>query len=152
MSAARPAPGTGSGRKGLKNDALGMFSSVVIGLASTAPACSLAATQHLLDAAAGPWLGMDDVVDALTNGSHRHGGSRSHRDSVPERPSCESPSGGSHPHLHDEVLQCDQHLCTPRFGRRCLFFPSLPRRPSLSTGASASGHRLTSSVFVPYPR
>ncbi|MGW9031445.1 hypothetical protein ACWGQ5_47010 [Streptomyces sp. NPDC055722] len=40
----RTAPGTGSGRKGLKNDALGMFSSVVISLASTAPAYSLAAT------------------------------------------------------------------------------------------------------------
>ncbi|MGI5142264.1 hypothetical protein [Streptomyces sp. CA-106110] len=40
----RSAPGTGSGRKGLKNDALGMFSPVVIGLASTAPASCLAAT------------------------------------------------------------------------------------------------------------
>ncbi|MGW2933999.1 hypothetical protein ACWDA7_19595 [Streptomyces sp. NPDC001156] len=40
----RTAPGTGSGRKGLKNAAPGTFSSVVIGLASTAPAHSIAAT------------------------------------------------------------------------------------------------------------
>ncbi|GAA4998692.1 hypothetical protein GCM10023335_10550 [Streptomyces siamensis] len=49
----RPAPGTGAGQKGLKNDALGMFSSVVIGLASTAPAYSLAATLGLIVAAVG---------------------------------------------------------------------------------------------------
>jgi len=52
-SAGRPAPGTGAGRKGLKNDALGMFSSVVIGLASTAPAYSLAATLGFIVAAVG---------------------------------------------------------------------------------------------------
>ncbi|MGW7255585.1 amino acid permease [Streptomyces sp. NPDC054834] len=52
-SAGRPAPGTGAGRKGLKNDALGMFSSVVIGVASTAPAYSLAATLGLIVAAVG---------------------------------------------------------------------------------------------------
>ncbi|MEV7241757.1 amino acid permease [Streptomyces sp. NPDC093248] len=52
-SADRPAPGTGAGRKGLKNDALGLFSSVVIGLASTAPAYSLAATLGLIVAAVG---------------------------------------------------------------------------------------------------
>ncbi|MFF7975542.1 amino acid permease [Streptomyces sp. NPDC007905] len=52
-SAGRPAPGTGAGRKGLKNDALGMFSSVVIGIASTAPAYSLAATLGLIVAAVG---------------------------------------------------------------------------------------------------
>ncbi|MGW2635491.1 amino acid permease [Streptomyces sp. NPDC001348] len=51
--AGRPAPGTGVGRKGLKNDALGMFSSVVIGVASTAPAYSLAATLGLIVAAVG---------------------------------------------------------------------------------------------------
>ena len=52
-SSDRPAPGTGAGRKGLKNDALGLFSSVVIGLASTAPAYSLAATLGLIVAAVG---------------------------------------------------------------------------------------------------
>ncbi|MFI5689701.1 amino acid permease [Streptomyces sp. NPDC051636] len=54
VSAGRPAPGTGAGRKGLQNDALGMFSSVVIGLASTAPAYSIAATLGLIVAAVGP--------------------------------------------------------------------------------------------------
>lgn len=39
-----PSPGTGPTEKGLKGGALGLFSSVVIGLASTAPAYSLAAT------------------------------------------------------------------------------------------------------------
>ncbi|MFD0504675.1 amino acid permease [Streptomyces chiangmaiensis] len=53
VSAGRPAPGSGAGRKGLKNGALGMFSSVVIGLASTAPAYSLAATLGLIVAAVG---------------------------------------------------------------------------------------------------
>lgn len=47
-SAGRPAPGTGPGRKGLKNDALGMFSSVAMGLASTGPAYSLAATLGII--------------------------------------------------------------------------------------------------------
>ncbi|MFF4209925.1 SpoIIE family protein phosphatase [Streptomyces sp. NPDC001796] len=51
--AGRPAPGTGPGRKGLKSGALGMFSSVVIGLASTAPAYSLAATLGLIVAGVG---------------------------------------------------------------------------------------------------
>jgi amino acid transporter/anti-sigma regulatory factor (Ser/Thr protein kinase) len=51
--AGRPAPGTGVGRKGLKSDALDMFSSVVIGVASTAPAYSLAATLGLIVAAVG---------------------------------------------------------------------------------------------------
>ncbi|MFG2637252.1 amino acid permease [Streptomyces sp. NPDC048362] len=49
----RPAPGTGAGRKGLKNDALGMFSSVAIGLASTGPAYSLAATLGIIVAGVG---------------------------------------------------------------------------------------------------
>ncbi|WP_374955402.1 SpoIIE family protein phosphatase [Streptomyces sp. Ru72] len=51
--AGSPAPGTGPGRKGLKSGALGMFSSVVIGLASTAPAYSLAATLGLIVAGVG---------------------------------------------------------------------------------------------------
>ncbi|MEU8591014.1 amino acid permease, partial [Streptomyces sp. NPDC048664] len=51
--AGRPAPGTGAGRKGLKSGALGLFSSVVIGLASTAPAYSLAATLGLIVAGVG---------------------------------------------------------------------------------------------------
>ncbi|MFE4722329.1 APC family permease, partial [Streptomyces sp. NPDC056728] len=53
MSAGLPAPGTGSGHKGLKNDALGMFSSVVMGLASTGPAYSLAATLGIIVAGVG---------------------------------------------------------------------------------------------------
>lgn len=52
-SAGRPAPGTGAGRKGLKSDALGLLSSVVIGIASTAPAYSLAATLGLIVVAVG---------------------------------------------------------------------------------------------------
>jgi amino acid transporter len=40
--------GSGSGEKGLKGNALGLFSSVAIGLASTAPAYSLAATLGLI--------------------------------------------------------------------------------------------------------
>ncbi|MGW0881664.1 amino acid permease [Streptomyces sp. NPDC002671] len=52
-SPGRPAPGTGPGRKGLKNDALGMFSSVVMGLASTGPAYSLAATLGIIVAGVG---------------------------------------------------------------------------------------------------
>ncbi|MEU6368997.1 amino acid permease [Streptomyces sp. NPDC046931] len=67
-SAGRPAPGTGAGRKGLKNDALGMFSSVVIGLASTAPAYSLAATLGLIVVAVGlqaPIVIMLSVVPML---------------------------------------------------------------------------------------
>ncbi|WP_317443302.1 amino acid permease [Streptomyces collinus] len=52
-SPGRPAPGTGVGRKGLKSDALGLFSSVVIGIASTAPAYSLAATLGLIVTAVG---------------------------------------------------------------------------------------------------
>ncbi|MFD0515867.1 hypothetical protein ACFQ0Q_46860 [Streptomyces aureus] len=53
VSAGLPAPGTGSGHKGLKNDALGMFSSVVMGLASTGPAYSLAATLGIIVAGVG---------------------------------------------------------------------------------------------------
>ncbi|MGQ5637418.1 MULTISPECIES: amino acid permease [unclassified Streptomyces] len=49
----RPAPGTGAGRKGLKSDALGLFSSVAMGLASTAPAYSLAATLGIIVAGVG---------------------------------------------------------------------------------------------------
>ncbi|MGW2743952.1 amino acid permease [Streptomyces sp. NPDC001450] len=52
-SAGRPAPGTGAGRKGLKNNALGMFSSVVMGLASTGPAYSVAATLGIIVAGVG---------------------------------------------------------------------------------------------------
>ncbi|MFJ3235136.1 amino acid permease [Streptomyces sp. NPDC086787] len=52
-SASRPAPGTAVGRKGLRSDAVGLFSSVVIGLASTAPAYSLAATLGIIVAAVG---------------------------------------------------------------------------------------------------
>ncbi|MGW7005634.1 amino acid permease [Streptomyces sp. NPDC054933] len=52
-SAVRLAPGPGAGRKGLKTGALGLFSSVVIGLASTAPAYSLAATLGLIVAGVG---------------------------------------------------------------------------------------------------
>ncbi|WP_063773281.1 APC family permease [Streptacidiphilus jiangxiensis] len=40
--------GSGSGEKGLRGNALGLFSSVAIGLASTAPAYSLAATLGLI--------------------------------------------------------------------------------------------------------
>ncbi|MGW3174137.1 amino acid permease [Streptomyces sp. NPDC001153] len=53
VSAGRPAPGTGAGRKGLKNDALGMFSSVAMGLASAGPAYSLAATLGVIVAGVG---------------------------------------------------------------------------------------------------
>ncbi|WP_233273365.1 amino acid permease [Streptomyces broussonetiae] len=53
LSVGRPAPGTGSGRKGLKNNALGMFSSVAMGLASTGPAYSLAATLGIIVAGVG---------------------------------------------------------------------------------------------------
>ncbi|OIJ94198.1 hypothetical protein BIV25_23255 [Streptomyces sp. MUSC 14] len=53
VPADRPAPGTGPGRKGLKNDALGMFSSVAMGLASTGPAYSLAATLGVIVAGVG---------------------------------------------------------------------------------------------------
>ncbi|MBP2050589.1 amino acid transporter/anti-sigma regulatory factor (Ser/Thr protein kinase) [Streptomyces griseochromogenes] len=53
MSPGRPAPGTGAGRKGLKSDALGMFSSVAMGLASTGPAYSLAATLGVIVAGVG---------------------------------------------------------------------------------------------------
>ncbi|WP_433450299.1 amino acid permease [Streptomyces sp. CA-142005] len=49
----RPAPGTGVGRKGLKNNALGTFSSVAMGLASTGPAYSLAATLGIIVAGVG---------------------------------------------------------------------------------------------------
>ncbi|MFF5012114.1 amino acid permease [Streptomyces sp. NPDC001165] len=49
----RPAPGTRAGRKGLKSNALGMFSSVVMGLASTGPAYSIAATLGIIVAGVG---------------------------------------------------------------------------------------------------
>lgn len=52
-SAGRSAPGTGAGRKGLKNDALGLFSSVAMGLASAGPAYSLAATLGIIVAGVG---------------------------------------------------------------------------------------------------
>ncbi|MEU6093723.1 amino acid permease [Streptomyces sp. NPDC047079] len=52
-SADRPAPGSGVGRKGLKSGALGIRSSVVIGLASAGPAYSLAATLGLIVAGVG---------------------------------------------------------------------------------------------------
>ncbi|MGW4512820.1 amino acid permease [Streptomyces sp. NPDC004393] len=52
-SVSRPAPGSGVGRKGLKTGALGMFSSVVMGLASAGPAYSLAATLGLIVAGVG---------------------------------------------------------------------------------------------------
>ncbi|MEY9965140.1 amino acid transporter [Streptacidiphilus sp. MAP12-16] len=45
--------GSGAGEKGLKNNALGLFSSVAIGLASTAPAYSLAATLGVIVAGVG---------------------------------------------------------------------------------------------------
>lgn len=48
-----PAPGTGARRKGLKTDALGMFSSVTMGLASAGPAYSLAATLGIIVAGVG---------------------------------------------------------------------------------------------------
>ncbi|WP_280697866.1 amino acid permease [Kitasatospora sp. GP82] len=51
--AAPVAPGSGAGEKGLKAGALGLFSSVVIGLASTAPAYSLAAAIGLVVAGVG---------------------------------------------------------------------------------------------------
>ncbi|GGN74280.1 putative amino acid permease [Streptomyces albiflavescens] len=43
-----PSPGPGATDKGLKDGALGLFSSTVIGLASTAPAYSLAATLGVI--------------------------------------------------------------------------------------------------------
>ncbi|MET8325663.1 amino acid permease [Streptomyces sp. NPDC005181] len=52
-SDARLALGSGAGRKGLKSGALGLCSSVAIGLASTAPAYSLAATLGLIVAGVG---------------------------------------------------------------------------------------------------
>ncbi|MEZ0091214.1 APC family permease [Streptacidiphilus sp. EB129] len=48
-----PGMGSGSGEKGLKGNALGLFSSVAIGLASTAPAYSLAATLGIIVAGVG---------------------------------------------------------------------------------------------------
>ena len=47
------ATGSGAGEKGLKGNALGLFSSVAIGLASTAPAYSLAATLGIIVAGVG---------------------------------------------------------------------------------------------------
>ncbi|MEU3463946.1 APC family permease [Streptomyces sp. NPDC006733] len=51
--AARAPSGPGATEKGLKGGALGLFSSVVIGLASTAPAYSLAATLGVIVAVVG---------------------------------------------------------------------------------------------------
>ncbi|MFI9271447.1 SpoIIE family protein phosphatase [Kitasatospora sp. NPDC052896] len=51
--AAPLAPGSGAGEKGLKAGVLGLFSSVVIGLSSVAPAYSLAATLGLVVAGVG---------------------------------------------------------------------------------------------------
>ncbi|MGW3208900.1 amino acid permease [Streptomyces sp. NPDC001135] len=53
LSETPDAPDAGAGRKGLRSGALGLFSSVVIGMASTAPAYSLAATLGLIVAAVG---------------------------------------------------------------------------------------------------
>ncbi|MFJ9776342.1 SpoIIE family protein phosphatase [Kitasatospora sp. NPDC101157] len=52
-SAAPLAPGPGAGEKGLRSGALGLFSSVAIGISSTAPAYSLAATLSLIVARVG---------------------------------------------------------------------------------------------------
>ncbi|MFE2097562.1 amino acid permease [Streptomyces sp. NPDC059468] len=52
-SVGRPAPGTGVGRKGLRSNALGMFSSVAMGLASAGPAYSIAATLGIIVAGVG---------------------------------------------------------------------------------------------------
>ncbi|MGW1162965.1 amino acid permease [Streptomyces sp. NPDC002519] len=52
-SAGRPAPGSGAGRKGLKSGALGLLSTVIVGLASAGPAYSLAATLGLIVAGVG---------------------------------------------------------------------------------------------------
>ncbi|MGW2371607.1 SpoIIE family protein phosphatase [Kitasatospora sp. NPDC001683] len=52
-SAAPLAPGPGAGEKGLRSGALGLFSSVAIGISSTAPAYSLAATLGLIVARVG---------------------------------------------------------------------------------------------------
>ncbi|MEU8549795.1 SpoIIE family protein phosphatase [Streptomyces roseoverticillatus] len=52
-SAAPLAPGPGAGEKGLKSGALGLASSVAMGLSSTAPAYSLAATLGLIVAGVG---------------------------------------------------------------------------------------------------
>ena len=53
LQRSRPAPGTGAGagEKGLKKNAIGFVSSVVIGVASTAPGYSLAATLGFVAAA-----------------------------------------------------------------------------------------------------
>ncbi|MFF4159258.1 SpoIIE family protein phosphatase [Streptomyces sp. NPDC001678] len=51
--AAPLAPGPGAGTKGLRAGALGLFSSVAMGMASTAPAYSLAATLGLIVAGVG---------------------------------------------------------------------------------------------------
>src|SRR6185312_17078603 len=48
MSTQTPQSGTAPGTKGLKGGALGLVSSVVIGMASTAPAYSLAASLGLI--------------------------------------------------------------------------------------------------------
>ncbi|MFG2918358.1 SpoIIE family protein phosphatase [Kitasatospora sp. NPDC048298] len=52
-SATPLAPGPGPGEKGLRSGALGLFSSVAIGISSTAPAYSLAATLGVIVAGVG---------------------------------------------------------------------------------------------------
>lgn len=52
-SGAGPGPGAGAGAKGLKGGALGLVASVVIGMSSTAPAYSLAATLGFIVVAVG---------------------------------------------------------------------------------------------------
>lgn len=52
----RPTAVTAERDKGLKSNAVGLFSSVVIGIASTAPAYSLAVTLGLIVAVAGVGL------------------------------------------------------------------------------------------------
>ena len=49
----KPAAGAAPGEKGLKGNALGLVSSIVIGVASTAPGYSLAASLGLVVAAVG---------------------------------------------------------------------------------------------------
>ncbi|CAK7287847.1 amino acid permease [Streptomyces misionensis] len=53
MSGSRPAPGSEAGRKGLRGNSLGLFSSVAMALASTGPAYSLAATLGIIVAGVG---------------------------------------------------------------------------------------------------
>ena len=54
--------GAGPGHKGLKSDAIGYVSNVVIGVASTAPGYSLAATLGFIVAVP------QDVIDSIISG------------------------------------------------------------------------------------